>query len=64
MKSRRRKRGTDHHACMCSWRTVYGSSESQVMDVTLGMVIGLDYKNPYINPYREFQVSSVMYMLL
>lgn len=49
---------------MCSWRTVYGSSESQVMDVTLGMVIGLDYKNPYINPYREFQVSSVMYMLL
>jgi len=32
--------------------------------VLLGMVIGLDYKNPYINPYREFQVSSVMYLPL
>lgn len=29
------------------------------MDVSLGMVIGLDYKNPYINPYKEFQVSIV-----
>jgi electron-transferring-flavoprotein dehydrogenase len=23
--------------------------------VHLGMVIGLDYKNPYLNPYEEFQ---------
>lgn len=23
--------------------------------VLLGMVVGLDYKNPYLNPYREFQ---------
>lgn len=23
--------------------------------VLLGMVVGLDYKNPYINPYQEFQ---------
>ena len=23
--------------------------------VVLGMVVGLDYKNPYLNPYREFQ---------
>uniref|UniRef100_A0A7S1BR38 Electron transfer flavoprotein-ubiquinone oxidoreductase n=1 Tax=Corethron hystrix TaxID=216773 RepID=A0A7S1BR38_9STRA len=23
--------------------------------VLLGMVVGLDYENPYINPYREFQ---------
>jgi len=22
--------------------------------VHLGMVIGLDYKNPYLNPYEEF----------
>ncbi len=21
----------------------------------VGMVVGLDYKNPYLNPYREFQ---------
>ena len=52
------------HACMCSCCILYDSSESQVMDVSLGMVIGLDYKNPYINPYREFQVSSVMYVPL
>ena len=23
--------------------------------VTVGLVVGLDYANPYINPYREFQ---------
>lgn len=23
--------------------------------IQLGMVVGLDYKNPYLNPYREFQ---------
>jgi electron-transferring-flavoprotein dehydrogenase len=22
--------------------------------VSIGMVIGLDYKNPYLNPYEEF----------
>jgi electron-transferring-flavoprotein dehydrogenase len=21
----------------------------------IGMVVGLDYKNPYLNPYEEFQ---------
>ncbi|KAJ2963833.1 hypothetical protein NUW54_g14266 [Trametes sanguinea] len=26
--------------------------------VTLGFVIGLDYANPYISPYREFQVRG------
>eukprot|EP00899_Mesostigma_viride_P016252 jgi/Mesvir1/24628/Mv21936-RA.3 len=25
--------------------------------VALGLVVGLDYKNPYLNPYQEFQVS-------
>jgi electron-transferring-flavoprotein dehydrogenase len=25
--------------------------------VSLGLVVGLDYKNPYLNPYQEFQVS-------
>lgn len=24
--------------------------------VSIGFVIGLDYQNPYLNPYREFQV--------
>lgn len=24
-------------------------------NVTLGLVIGLDYENPYLNPYKEFQ---------
>ena len=26
--------------------------------VSLGIVVGLDYKNPYLSPYQEFQVSS------
>jgi electron-transferring-flavoprotein dehydrogenase len=25
--------------------------------VSLGLVIGLDYANPYLSPYRELQVS-------
>ncbi len=25
--------------------------------VLMGLVIGLDYSNPYTNPYREFQVK-------
>ena len=24
--------------------------------ILVGMVVGLDYQNPYLNPYREFQV--------
>jgi hypothetical protein len=27
--------------------------------VLIGMVIGLDYENPYTNPYKEFQVSCL-----
>ena len=26
--------------------------------VSLGLVVGLDYKNPYLSPYLEFQVLS------
>ena len=26
--------------------------------VSLGLVIGLDYQNPYLSPYRELQVST------
>jgi len=25
--------------------------------ILVGMVVGLDYQNPYLNPYREFQVG-------
>ena len=28
--------------------------------VLVGMVVGLDYKNPYLNPYKEFQVVCIM----
>ncbi len=24
--------------------------------ILIGMVVGLDYQNPFLNPYREFQV--------
>jgi electron-transferring-flavoprotein dehydrogenase len=24
--------------------------------VSVGLVVGLDYQNPYLNPYKEFQV--------
>ncbi|KXN92915.1 putative electron transfer flavoprotein-ubiquinone oxidoreductase, mitochondrial [Leucoagaricus sp. SymC.cos] len=37
---------------------VYGGGWEYHMDeglVSLGLVIGLDYKNPYLSPYREFQ---------
>ena len=31
-------------------------SSSYVLQLVLiGMVVGLDYQNPYINPYKEFQ---------
>ena len=32
--------------------------------VLVGMVVGLDYPNPYLNPYREFQVSECVSLLL
>ena len=38
----------------------YGGSWCYHMEgglVSLGLVVGLDYENPYLSPYREFQVS-------
>ena len=32
--------------------------------VSLGLVIGLDYKNPWLSPYREFQVCLTLAHLL
>jgi len=32
---------------------LYMTNENQVY---IGLVVGLDYANPYINPYEEFQV--------
>lgn len=31
--------------------------------VSLGVVIGLDYPNPYLNPYKEFQVSRSLRLI-
>lgn len=40
---------------------VFGGSFLYHMEpnlVLMGLVIGLDYENPYTNPYREFQVRE------
>ena len=40
----------------------YGGGFVYHMDgglVSLGLVVGLDYKNPYLSPYREFQACSI-----
>lgn len=29
--------------------------------VAVGFVVGLDYENPYLNPYKEFQVSAALF---
>jgi electron-transferring-flavoprotein dehydrogenase len=45
-------------------RTTYGGSWLYHMEdrmISLGLVIGLDYANPYISPFREFQVSLGSY---
>ena len=39
----------------------YGGSWLYHMEdnmVSLGLVVGLDYQNPYLSPYKEFQVGS------
>jgi electron-transferring-flavoprotein dehydrogenase len=39
----------------------YGGSWCYHLDegrVSLGLVVGLDYENPYLSPYKEFQVRS------
>ena len=53
------KSGTVQHSI--GWpltKDVYGGSFLYHMEpdlVHIGMVVGLDYKNPYLNPYEEFQ---------
>ncbi|KAJ7057835.1 FAD/NAD-P-binding domain-containing protein [Mycena amicta] len=39
------------------WSTYGGGWEYHMADglVSIGLVVGLDYKNPYLEPYREFQ---------
>ena len=42
----------------------YGGSFLYHMDpnlVAVGFVVGLDYENPYMNPYKEFQVCPESY---
>lgn len=43
------------------WRTFGGGWIYHMADglVSLGLVIGLDYANPYLSPYREFQVGHL-----
>ena len=39
----------------------YGGSWLYHMEdnmVSMGLVVGLDYENPYLSPYKEFQVSN------
>lgn len=39
----------------------YGGSWMYHMEdnmVSIGLVVGLDYQNPYLSPYKEFQVSD------
>lgn len=47
------------------WRTYGGGWVYHMADglVSLGLVIGLDYANPYLSPYREFQVRSLLELL-
>jgi electron-transferring-flavoprotein dehydrogenase len=42
------------------WKTYGGGWVYHMADglVSLGMVVGLDYANPYISPYNELQVGS------
>jgi electron-transferring-flavoprotein dehydrogenase len=44
------------------WKTYGGGFIYHMADglVSLGMVIGLDYANPYISPYRELQVRGTV----
>lgn len=39
---------------------VFGGSFLYHMEpdlILVGLVVGLDYKNPFLNPYKEFQVQ-------
>src|ERR1700761_5614325 len=42
------------------WSTYGGGWEYHMADglVSIGLVVGLDYKNPWLEPYREFQVGQ------
>ena len=47
-------------------KSTYGGGWIYHMDdglVSLGLVVGLDYKNPYLSPYREFQVRFIYPLL-
>jgi flavin-dependent dehydrogenase len=34
---------------------IYHLKENDKFYVVIGLVVGLDYQNPYLNPYKEFQ---------
>jgi hypothetical protein len=42
----------------------YGGSWLYHMEdnmISMGLVVGLDYTNPYLSPYKEFQVSHLAF---
>jgi electron-transferring-flavoprotein dehydrogenase len=44
------------------WKTYGGGWVYHMADglVSIGLVVGLDYVNPYLSPYREFQVCFLL----
>ena len=48
------------------WKTYGGGWVYHMADglVSMGLVIGLDYANPYLSPYRELQVTYRLCILL
>jgi hypothetical protein len=49
--TRQHKMNCDHvEALMWDWS----------IQVAIGLVVALDYKNPYMNPYEEYQVLSFL----
>lgn len=47
-----------------NFKTYGGGWEYHMADgmVSLGLVVGLDYENPYLSPYREFQASIFFHL--
>ena len=37
---------------------LYHLSEGETPLISVGMVVGLDYSNPHLSPFQEFQVST------
>ena len=51
--------------CMYGFLCVVGSFMYHMEPdlILVGVVVGLDYKNPYLNPYKEFQVRLYVWYI-